>query len=89
MDIHGKMDRKENCEVDVGLRSMEAHWEGDALVKKIRVFFEKEENIFKGYKFGNYECCFNTDPVLHGYWGCEIHTMTEQAIILGIPSIQL
>ena len=27
--------------------------------------------------------------MLHGLWGGNIHTMTEQAIMLGIPSFQL
>lgn len=89
VDIHGKMNRKNNCEIDVGIRSMEAHWDGDSLVKKIRMFFIEHGKIFEGMKFGDFECEFNTDPYLHGYWGGGIHTMTEQAIILGIPSIQL
>jgi hypothetical protein len=29
------------------------------------------------------------DPVLHGFWGGEIKTMTEQAIQIGVPSFQL
>jgi len=26
VDIHGKMDRQHNCEIEVGIMSMEAHW---------------------------------------------------------------
>lgn len=26
VDVHGKLNRENNCEVDVGIRSMEAHW---------------------------------------------------------------
>lgn len=26
VDIHGKLNRENNCEVDVGIRSMEVHW---------------------------------------------------------------
>lgn len=59
------------------------------MIDKIVNFFEKEGNIFGGLKFRGYECKFDTEPNLHGYWGCEVHTMTEQAILLGIPSIQL
>lgn len=68
---------------------MIAHWEKDPLINEIKVFFLKNGNIFSGIKFGKHECEFDTDPNLHGYWGCDIHTMTEQAIKLGIPSIQL
>ena len=34
-----------------------------------------------------YTASCNEDPVLHGNWGGELRTMTEQACILGIPSI--
>jgi hypothetical protein len=67
---------------------MEAYWEGDPLIGKIRKFFDLKGNIFEGLKFKGHPCRFNTDPDLHGYWGGDIHTMTEQSIILGIPSIQ-
>lgn len=45
--------------------------------------------IFDGYKFRDMECRFNTDPCLHGLWSGQMHTMTEQAIKMGIPSFQL
>ena len=35
------------------------------------------------------KCRFNTDPGMHGLWPGSMHTMTEQAIKLGIPSFQL
>lgn len=41
-------------------------------------------------KVGNYEPKCNCEPYLHGLWGDErIATMTEQAIKLQIPSLQL
>ena len=89
VDIHGKMNRPNNCEIDVGIKSMEVLWEGDPLVTKIRSFFAKEGNVFEGLKFKGFPCTFNTEPYLHGFWGDKIHTMTEQAILLGIPSMQL
>jgi hypothetical protein len=89
VDIHGKCDRENNCEVDVGICSMDVLWENDPLGHKIRVFFEQHGNIFGELKFNKgFKCKFNTNPNLHGYWGGEIHTMTTQAILLGIPSIQ-
>lgn len=57
---------------------MEVHWENNPLIQQIHNYFNKEMNhIFKNMKFRNFECVFNTDPYLHGYWGCEIMTMTE------------
>ena len=26
IDVHGKMDRKSNCEIDVGIECIRAHW---------------------------------------------------------------
>ena len=71
------MDREYNCEIDVGIASMQAHWEGDPLIAKIKDFFKENGNIFGNLKFNKgYECTFNTSPCLHGYWGGELHTMT-------------
>ena len=90
VDVHGKLNRNKNCEVDVGIRAMEVHWEDDPLLKYFKPFFEgKMSSIFAGLKFRDFDCVFNTDPYLHGYWGGSMMTMTEQAIILGIPSLQL
>lgn len=89
VDIHGKTNRHNCCEVDIGILSMKEHWKGDPLFHKIQDFFKEHGNIFEGLKFGEFECKFNTDPALHGLWGSEKHTMTEQAILLGIPSLQM
>ncbi len=89
VDIHGKLDRQNDCNIDVGIRSMEAHWDNDPLIQKIHIFFKQNNPLFSEYKFGKFDLCFETNPCLHGYWGGGIHTMTQQAIILGIPSIQL
>jgi hypothetical protein len=51
IDIHGKADRKDSCDIDVGIKSMEKHWKGDCLSTKIRHFFEHHGKIFEGYKF--------------------------------------
>ena len=46
-------------------------------------------NLFEGLLFNGFKCKFNTSPKLHGYWAGDMCTMNEQAILLGIPSIQL
>lgn len=77
VDIHGKLNRENDCEIDVGIRSMEVHWEGNPLFKEFKPFFEnKLSNIFEGIKYRNFECKFNTRPFLHGYWGGDMVTMT-------------
>lgn len=40
------MDREKDCDIDVGIRCMEVHWEGDPLISKIKQFFAKNGNIF-------------------------------------------
>ena len=52
VDVHGKLNRKNNCEVDVGIRSMEVHWENDPLINSFKPYFEgKMSKIFEGHKF--------------------------------------
>lgn len=69
---------------------MEVHWENDPLLSTFKPFFEEKlSKIFTGIKYREFECKFNTSPYLHGYWGDKMLTMTEQAILLGIPSFQL
>lgn len=40
-------------------------------------------------KYKDFKADCNNDPYLHGLWGGNLRTMTEQAIELGIPSFQL
>ena len=91
VDLHGKGDRDNNCEIDLGIKSMEMHWKNDSLVHQIRHFFEKEGDIFGNLTFNKgYKCRFNPNPKsLTGFWGGQVHTMTEQAIMMGIASFQL
>ena len=90
VDIHGKTDREKDCDIDVGIKCMEVHWKGDNLIKEIRQFFDYFGNIFADVIIKGHQCRFNAHPArLSGYWGGREHTMTEQAIMLGIPSFQL
>ena len=90
VDIHGKADRENDCDIDIGIKCMEVHWKGDNLVKEIRKFFDNFGNIFPDLIIKGHQCKFNAHPArLSGYWGGKEHTMTEQAIKLGIPSFQL
>ena len=58
-------------------------------MSKIREFFKKNGDIFGDRIFKGFKCSFNTSPSLHGFWGGNLHTMTTQAVMLGIPSMQL
>jgi hypothetical protein len=39
VDIHGKLNRKNDCEIDVGIRAMEVHWENDPLLLTFKQYF--------------------------------------------------
>lgn len=93
IDIHGKVDRKKNFNLDLGLVSMDVHW-GSSESKFISEFCS---GLTKGFdkalklcgQMNGYDARCENNPALHGYWGGGIYTMTEQAIRLGIPSFQL
>lgn len=90
VDIHGKYDRKEGCELDVGLACLEEFWQEDELVGLLREYFLRGfGKLFEGLKIGNFQPKCNCDPYLNGLWGGNIATMNEQAVKLGIPSVQL
>ena len=40
VDVHGKLNRKTNCEVDVGIASLHYHWPEDPLRKYFEPYFE-------------------------------------------------
>jgi hypothetical protein len=33
VDVHGKLNCKNSCEIDIGIKSMEVHWKDDPLLK--------------------------------------------------------
>lgn len=39
VDVHGKLNRKDDCEVDVGRESLNHHWKEDPLKKYFVPFF--------------------------------------------------
>ena len=97
VDFHGKKDRPraKKCRVDIGMQPFEEHheavgWEeGD--VDALRDRFEQHlDAALEGVTIRGKKCEANPDPVLHGWWGddCET-TMTHQAVLAGIPSLQL
>jgi hypothetical protein len=56
----------------------------------LRKFLTTEYNrLFKDMKIGNFSPKCNCDPYLNGLWGSNMATMNQQAINLGVPSIQL
>ena len=60
IDIHGKSDREE-CQIDVGIKSIEKHWsEDDPLVERLTNFFHKFVEIFEDTDVS--DCKFN----MHG-----------------------
>ncbi len=94
VDIHGKVNRKTNFDLDLGIECLIVKWEQidpEFCVNFNKVLtenFNKALTLAKPYKGFKPVC--NNEPYLNGYWGCEnLYTMTEQAIDLGIPSMQL
>ena len=92
VDIHGKMDRKDSYELDLGVACMYKHWDKDLEFQQM--FVAKLTEGFNRVlaplpKWKEYKAKCNNEPYLNGNWGSEIRTMTEQAIELGVPSIQL
>ena len=77
VDVHGKLNRKNDCQVDVGREAINFHWKGDPIIKYFQPYFEEHlSHIFDGLQFRGMKCSFNTDPALHGLWGGWMETMT-------------
>ena len=94
IDIHGKFNRLDDYDLDLGIESLNVKWgqiDPDFCISFSKVLtdnFNKALSLTKKYK--GFDPICNNQPNLHGYWGCEnLYTMTEQAIDLGIPSFQL
>ncbi len=98
VDFHGKMDRKKEPEhrVDIGIEPFLRHprsvgWTR-AEVEELRESVRSElDTAFAGVEAGGKSCRSEPDPErLHGFWhGRKETTMTHQAILEGIPSVQL
>lgn len=93
VDVHGKADRSV-CDIDIGIKSIEEHWgDNDPILNRLRNYFTLFSSIFQNSDLPN--CQFNTNGIFKGYWRKyktwkpDRHSMTEQAVELGIPSLQM
>ena len=72
-DIHGKCDRKDDCEVEVGMDSQYMLFPSSDEQKWIKpldkALMTKLNKVTKGLKVGRHKVEWNTDCDLHGYWG--------------------
>lgn len=91
VDVHGKKDRSSNLDLDVGMDPMEELWEDKgqflALKKAIVARFRaalKGTAVVRGMTFG-----VEAEPYLGGYWGDDTHTFSHQAVVCGVPALQL
>ena len=76
--------------MDIGFACLEEFWDEEELVSKLKKHFnEGFGKLFTGMTIGNFQPKCNCEPYLSGLWGGNIATMNEQAVRLGIPSIQL
>ena len=93
VDFHGKANRP-TCQVDIGIRSMRKHWgDSDPFLSRLENEIPNMNSIFQN-SINSSHCEFTTDGTFHGYWWKyswreDRHSMTEQAIEMGIPSFQL
>eukprot|EP00759_Apiculatamorpha_spiralis_P032928 PhF_6_TR3419/c0_g1_i1/m.4951 len=93
VDIHGKINRKDNFDVDVGWASfkylMSRHPGKVALFQRSLETHLSHALTTAKSKWKGYSPRAEMDPYLSGYWGGDIHTMTTQAVLLGMHSVQL
>ncbi len=70
MDIHGKIDRKDNMEIDLGIAPMEELWKGEGeLVDCIKKSMKAQiDSTFKAAK-GKFTPQCQVEPFLHALWG--------------------
>jgi len=73
IDIHGKNDRKNNSEVDLGIKQLEKmlpESQQETFVQPlINQFRSKMNKIFKGVRARNFQVWFNHKiETLTGYW---------------------
>ena len=94
IDIHGKINRQGNFDLDVGLASMDYFFPPerilllrDALERELSVAIRACPVELKGMP-----ATVNMNPYLSGLWGVydgAPHTMTTQAVLQGVHSLQL
>ena len=83
IDIHGKLDRKDNYELDLGVQSVYRHFAPfgeqefmDAFINQLTFGFTSVLSSLPKYK-DIYSAICQPDPILHGLWGGDLRTMTE------------
>jgi hypothetical protein len=98
IDIHGKMDRKTQLDLDVGLGPMEYEWDEDAAEPLKAQLDASLGQALAGKTLFNpnprarrkMELTVELDPVLNGFWGSgTVMTISHQSVLLGIPALQL
>jgi hypothetical protein len=91
VDIHGKRDPKKGKPfvISVGFMPMAVLWKGSSrdqrFVERLRKTASRA--IRKAIKGTDWKV--NTRPYLHGYWGIDRHTISEQAVRYKMAAIQL
>ena len=94
IDIHGKVDRKDNLAIDVGCGAMEELWkdrkkEVTLLKKTICDEIQKSLEGRRTYGYKQLKMVVERDPELRGWNNRGFHTMAHQSVLLGVPAIQL
>ena len=98
IDIHGKMDRANNMDIDVGMGPMEEDW-GEGATELIKgALGPALEGALGGRSLVSRKSkkrmpiTIELDPLLSGYWGHYNEsplTISHQSVLLGIPALQL
>jgi len=105
IDIHGKKDRENNFDIDVGTMPMQVLWSnknqyehlvntceeelGKALEKHSHKHVLHKTSKTTG-KIKTLKMGVEIEPALHGYWGDKIMTtISHQSVMLGMPAAQL
>eukprot|EP01060_Flectonema_neradi_P008120 TRINITY_DN1579_c0_g1_i1.p1 TRINITY_DN1579_c0_g1~~TRINITY_DN1579_c0_g1_i1.p1 ORF type:complete len:406 (+),score=63.90 TRINITY_DN1579_c0_g1_i1:40-1218(+) len=94
IDVHGKVDRKDNLAIDVGCGAMEELWtdrkkETSLLKKTICDELQKSLEGRRTYGYKQLKMVVEREPELRGWNNRGFHTMAHQSVLLGIPAIQL
>jgi hypothetical protein len=97
IDLHGKINRKDNFDLDVGMDSFIEFLGKQQPQISSKMFQSCRENFLEAMKkcptqLHGFSAGVESQPYLSGLWGCgesDPYTMTTQAVLLGLPSFQL
>ena len=89
IDIHGKINRKDNYDLDLGVACMFKRFARDQefCEQMSNALVQMLGNVIASLTLNKMRAIVNPDPYLDGNWGGDLATLNEQATILGIPSI--